>query len=72
MTRPALTEKVHLRLSAEEKTKLRAAAGAAGTSLSDFIRNSALSAADESRPSAWPDPSGGGGRRPKALIRPDR
>lgn len=47
MTRPARTEKLHLRLSSDEKRKLRAAADARGQSLNAFVLDSALVAADE-------------------------
>jgi uncharacterized protein (DUF1778 family) len=47
MPRPARTEKLHLRLSPDEKRKLRAAADAREQSLSTFVLDSALVAADE-------------------------
>lgn len=41
------TEKLDLRLSANAKQRLRAAAAARGRSLSDFVLDSALAEADE-------------------------
>ena len=45
--RTARTEKLDLRISVAAKQKLRAAAGAAHRSVSDFVLHSALARADE-------------------------
>ena len=47
MPRAARTEKLDLRLSPEAKLKLRAAADVRSTSVSQFVLDSALTAADE-------------------------